>query len=155
MDTCGFPKDIYYYYQSWWMASNTVLHLLPHWNWSDKIGQDIDVRVFSNCKQVELFLNSESLGKQTMPTNWFLDWNVKYAPGTLSARGYDGDGTILAETHMDTTGDPGAVELEPDRTLVDANGESLSVVSVSIRDLIGRVVPCTNPGRSPFKARAR
>jgi len=140
MDTCGFPKDIYYYYQSWW-TSNTVLHLLPHWNWSDKIGQDIDVRVFSNCKQVELFLNSESLGKQTMPTNWFLDWNVKYAPGTLSARGYDGDGTILAETHMDTTGDPGAVELEPDRTLVDANGESLSVVSVSIRDLIGRVVP--------------
>ncbi len=140
MDTCGFPKDIYYYYQSWW-TSNTVLHVLPHWNWPDKVGQDIDVRVFSNCKSVELFLNDESLGKQTMQTNWFLDWNVKYAPGTLSARGYDEENTILAETHVDTTGDPGAVDLEPDRTLVDANGESLSIVAVSIRDLPGRVVP--------------
>jgi beta-galactosidase len=140
MDTCGFPKDIYYYYQSWW-TSNTVLHIMPHWNWPDKAGQDIDVRIFSNCKQVELFLNGQSLGKQTMQTNWFLDWNVKYEPGTLSARGYDDDGTALAETHMDTTGDPAAVDLEPGRTLVDADGEGLSIVSVSVRDLPGRVVP--------------
>jgi beta-galactosidase len=140
MDTCGFPKDIYYYYQSWW-TSNTVLHILPHWNWPDKIGKDIDVRVFSNCKQVELFLNGQSLGKQTMQTNSFLDWTVKYEPGTLIAKGYDDDGTALTEIHEDTTGDPGTVEMEPDRTLMDANGESLSIVSVSVRDLLGHVVP--------------
>jgi beta-galactosidase len=140
MDTCGFPKDLYYYYQSWW-TSNTVLHIMPHWNWPDKTNQDIDVRIFSNCKQVELFLNGQSLGKQTMQTNWFLDWTVPYQPGTLIAKGYDDDGTALAETHVDTTDDPAAVDLEPDRTLVDADGESLSIVNVSVRDLPGRIVP--------------
>jgi beta-galactosidase len=140
MDTCGFPKDLYYYYQSWW-TSNTVLHIMPHWNWPDKVGQDIDVRVFSNCKQVELFLNDQSLGKQTMQTNWFLDWHVPWQPGTLIAKGYDDDGTALAETHVDTTGDPAAVDMEPDRTLMDADGESLSIVNVFVRDEAGRVVP--------------
>jgi beta-galactosidase len=68
LDTCGFPKDNFYYYQSWW-TTNTVLHLLPHWNWPGKEGQEIRVDALSNCKQVELFLNGESLGKQTMKPN--------------------------------------------------------------------------------------
>jgi beta-galactosidase len=140
MDTCGFPKDIYYYYQSWW-TSNTVLHIMPHWNWPDTMGTNIDVRVFSNCKQVELFLNGQSLGKKTMLPNSFLDWTVKYEPGTLSARGYDDDSAAFSEIHVDTTGDPGAVEMEPDRTLVYADGESLSIISVSVRDMLGHVVP--------------
>ena len=76
MDTCGFPKDIYYYYQSWW-TDKPVLHIMPHWNWPDRIGQNIPVRVFSNCKEVELFLNGKSLGRQTMRANWFLDWDVE------------------------------------------------------------------------------
>jgi beta-galactosidase len=88
MDTCGFPKDIYYYYQSWW-TDKPVLHIMPHWNWPERIDKNIPVRVFSNCKQVELFLNGKSLGRQTMDTNWFLDWNVNYQPGVLSAKGFD------------------------------------------------------------------
>ncbi|HUE36510.1 MAG TPA: glycoside hydrolase family 2 TIM barrel-domain containing protein, partial [Candidatus Acidoferrum sp.] len=140
MDTCGFPKDLYYYYQAWW-TGNPVLRVMPHWNWPDKIGQNIDARVFSNCKQVELFLNGQSLGKQTVQPNWFLDWQVPYQPGTLAAKGYDENGQAVSETDIETTGDPAAVELEPDRTLVNADGESLSIINVSIRDLPGHVVP--------------
>ncbi|HSY18702.1 MAG TPA: glycoside hydrolase family 2 TIM barrel-domain containing protein, partial [Candidatus Acidoferrales bacterium] len=89
MDMCGFPKDICYYYQSWWQ-DRPVLHLAPHWNWPDKTGQEILVRVFSNCQEVELFLNGRSLGKQAMEPNGYLDWKVSYAPGVLGAKGYAG-----------------------------------------------------------------
>ena len=97
LDVCGFPKDNFYYYQSWW-TTNTVLHLLPHWNWPGKEGQEIRVNALSNCKQVELFLNGESLGKQAMKPNSKLKWQVKYAPGTLSAKGFDDAGKVIAET---------------------------------------------------------
>ena len=73
LDTCGFPKDVYYYYQSWW-TDQPVLHLFPHWNWPGKEGQDIDVWCYSNCKQVELFLNGQSLGRKTMPRYSHLEW---------------------------------------------------------------------------------
>ena len=96
LDTCGFPKDNFYYYQSWW-TDQTVLHLLPHWNWPGREGQEIDVRALSNCDEVELFLNGQSLGRQPMKRNSELRWKVKYAPGTLSAKGYRA-GTVVAET---------------------------------------------------------
>ncbi|MGH7972035.1 MAG: glycoside hydrolase family 2 TIM barrel-domain containing protein, partial [Limisphaerales bacterium] len=104
LDTCGFPKDAFYYYQSWW-TTNPVLHLLPHWNWPGQEGREILVQAFSNCKQVELFLNCTSLGQQAMKPNSKLSWHVKYAPGTLSAKGFDADGNIIAETKVETTGD--------------------------------------------------
>ena len=103
LDTCGFPKDAFYYYQSWW-TTNTVLHLLPHWNWPGREGQEILVEAFSNCKQVELFLNGASLGKQAMKPNSKLSWQVKYAPGTLSAKGFDDAGNVIAETKVETPG---------------------------------------------------
>ena len=59
LDTCGFPKDVFYYYQSWW-TDKVVLHLMPHWTWPGREGQDLDVRCFSNCEEVELLLNGES-----------------------------------------------------------------------------------------------
>jgi beta-galactosidase len=86
LDTCGFPKDNFWYYQSWW-TTNIVLHLLPHWNWPGREGQDISVRALSNCQEVELFLNGQSLGRQTMKRNSEIKWTVKYAPGVLSAKG--------------------------------------------------------------------
>jgi len=95
MDTCGFPKDIFYYYQSWW-TDKPVLHLLPHWNWPGKEGQPIDVWCFSNCREVELFLNGKSLGRKTMERNSHLEWMVKYEPGTLSAKGYNDEGKLIA-----------------------------------------------------------
>ena len=140
LDTCGFPKDNFYYYQSWW-TTNTVLHLLPHWNWPGKEGQEIRVDALSNCKQVELFLNGESLGKQAMKPNSKLTWQVKYAPGTLSAKGFDDAGNVIAEAKEETTGDATAIQLVPDRSTINANGEDVSVFTVSAVDAQGRAVP--------------
>jgi len=140
LDTCGFPKDNFYYYQSWW-TTNVVLHLLPHWNWPGKEGQEIRVDALSNCKQVELFLNGQSLGKQTMKPNSKLKWDVKYAPGTLSAKGFDDAGNVIAETKVETTGDATAIRLVPDRTTINANGEDVSIFTVSAVDAQGRTVP--------------
>jgi len=140
LDTCGFPKDVYYYYQSWW-TDQPVLHLFPHWNWPAWEGQAIDVWCYSNCKQVELFLNGQSLGRKTMPRYSHLEWQVKYEPGTLSAKGFDGDGKVITETRVETTGEPAAIMLEPDRTILTADGEDVSLVTVKIVDSQGRTVP--------------
>ncbi len=140
MDTCGFPKDSYFYYQSCW-SDKPVLHLLPHWNWPGKEGQDIDVWCYSNCKQVELFLNGKSLGKKPMPQYSHLEWQVKYAPGALSAVGYDDEGNVTARTSVETTGEPAAVALVPGRSAVNANGSDISLVTVRITDGQGRTVP--------------
>jgi beta-galactosidase len=139
LDTCGFPKDNYWYYQSWWVAK-PVLHLLPHWNWAGKEGQEIDVRALSNCDEVEVFLNGRSLGRQTMKRASSLKWKVPYAPGTLSAKGFK-DGQLVAETKVETTSAPASVQLTPDRTAIDANGEDVAVFTVAVADGQGRVVP--------------
>ena len=139
LDTCGFPKDNFWYYQSWWTAK-PVLHLLPHWNWSGKEGQEIDVRALSNCDEVEVFLNGRSFGRQTMKRVSSLKWKVPYAPGTLSAKGFKA-GQLVAETKVETTGAPAAVQLAPDRATIDANGEDVSVITVAVADAQGRVVP--------------
>jgi beta-galactosidase len=139
LDMCGFPKDVFYYYQSWW-TDKPVLHLMPHWIWPGKEGQDIDVRAFSNCEEVELFLNGQSLGKKIMPKNSHLQWTVKYAPGTLSAKGYIG-GKVIAEEKVETTGAPASVQLTPDRATIQADGKDVSVFTVSVTDAQGRIVP--------------
>jgi len=139
LDMCGFPKDNFYYYQAWW-TTNIVLHLLPHWNWAGKEGQEIRVDALSNCEEVELFLNGQSLGRQPMKRNSKLSWQVKYAPGTLSAKGYNG-GQLVAEQKVETTGAAAAVQLTPDRSAINADGADVSVVTVAIADAQGRVVP--------------
>jgi beta-galactosidase len=139
MDTCGFPKDIYYYYQSWW-TDHPVLHLMPHWNWPDKIGQQLPVRVFSNCKEVELFLNGKSLGQKTMRPNWFLEWSAVYEEGVLSAKGYDA-GKLVAEAKVETTGTPTGIQICPDRATLRADGTDCAVTSVAVVDAKGRTVP--------------
>ena len=140
LDTCGFPKDAFYYYQSWW-TTNTVLHLAPHWNWPGREGREILVQAFSNCKQVELFLNGASLGKQTMKPNSKLSWQVKYAPGALSAKGFDNAGKVIAETKVETTGDATRIRLTPDRKVITADGDDVAVFTVSAVDAQGRAVP--------------
>ncbi len=139
LDTCGFPKDNFYYYQAWW-SDKTVLHLLPHWDWPGKEGQEIDVRALSNCEEVELFLNGASMGRQKMKKNSELKWKVKYAPGVLSAKGYNG-GKLTAEARVETTGEPAAVRLTPDRATINADGEDVSVITVAVTDAQGRVAP--------------
>jgi len=139
MDTCGFPKDNYFYYQSWW-TSKPVVHVFPHWNWQGKEGRPISVWVHSNCEEVELFLNGTSLGRKSMPRNSHLEWEVNYAPGILLARGFQG-GKILAESKQQTAGPPAAIQLTPDRQTIGGDGEDIAVITVSILDQKNRVVP--------------
>ena len=139
MDTCGFPKDIYYYYKAWW-SDKTVLHIFPHWNWLGREGQEIDIWCYSNCDEVELFLNGEGLGKKKMKSKSHLEWKVEYAPGILEARGYR-DGKEIATTKVETTGEPAELKLIPDRLVVKADNEDVSMVTVAVVDEHGRVVP--------------
>ena len=139
LDTCGFPKYSFYYLKSWWM-DEPMVHVLPHWNWPGKEGQEIDVMCFGNCGEVELFLNGRSLGRKTMEKNGHLEWKVKYEPGTLLARGYK-DGKEIATDQVETTGEPAAIQLIPDRATIKADGEDVSVITVQVNDAQERTVP--------------
>ena len=140
LDTCGFPKDVFYYYKSWW-TTNPVLHVFPHWNWPGQEGQNIAVWAYSNCRAVELFLNGRSLGRKTMPKYSHLEWRVTYEPGTLSAKGYDANGNVIAETKEETTGAAAQIQLTPDRKTINADGEDVAVFTVSTVDAQDRFVP--------------
>ena len=147
MDMCGFPKNIYYYYQSWW-TDKDVLHISPHWNWPGKRGQPIDVWVNANADDVELFLNGKSLGKKEMPRNSHLQWQVKYEPGKLEAVAFKkarpddlvGRGKRLT-AKVETTGQAAEVVLTPYKTTMLADGRDATVINVSLIDREGREVP--------------
>ena len=139
LDTCGFPKDSFYYLQSWW-GTQDVLHIFPHWNWPDRVGEEIEVRAHTNVDEVELLLNGSSLGRKPVERNSHVSWRVKYAPGELVARGYRG-GRVVMTSRRPTTGAPAAVRLEADRTTIKADGRDLAVVTVEIRDASGNQVP--------------
>jgi beta-galactosidase len=142
MDLCGFPKDVYYYYQANW-TDQPVLHIFPHWNWHGKEGQLIPVWCYSNLDEVELFLNGTSLGRQKVNRLDHLEWHVVYDPGTLLARGYK-DGQQVAEEQIETTGPAVAIKLTPDRATIDADGRDVSMVTVQALDAQGRPVPTAN-----------
>ncbi len=140
MDLCGFPKDAYYYYQSWW-GEKPVVHLFPHWNWAGKAGQPIEVWVHSNAEAVELFLNGKSLGTKPMPRLSHLEWKVPYAPGTLEAVGYRGGGK-MASDRVETTGKATQIRLSlsDQKRFLTADGEDAKMVTVSLLDAKGRLV---------------
>lgn len=142
LDTCGFPKDNFYYYRAWWQQQ-PVLHLLPHWNWLQFPGQQgrpIEVWCHSNLERVELWLNGKSQGSRNVPRNRHVQWTVPFQPGTLEARGYRG-GKLILTARRETTGPAAAVALHPDRAAITADGQDVSVVSVAIHDAQGRAVP--------------
>ncbi len=135
---CGFPKNIYYYYQSWW-SDKDVLHISPHWNWPGKEGKPIDVWINSNADDVELFLNGKSLGKKDMARNSHLQWNVNYEPGTLEAIAYKKGKKIT--TKVETADKAFEVVITPYKTTLLANGKDATVINVTVIDKQGREVP--------------
>jgi len=140
LDTCGFPKDSYFYYRAAWRPEPLV-HIFPHWNWPDKQGKPILVACYSNGDEVELFLNGRSLGRKAMPPLAHLEWpDVVYEPGVLEAKAYRG-GKVVATARVETTGAPHAVRLAPHRMRLQADGQDASVIDVAIVDDKGRVVP--------------
>lgn len=142
VDTCGYPKDTFYYYQSVW-GNKPVLHLFPHWNFTGEEGNPIPVWVYSNLDEVELFVNGKSLGRQKMPHLSHVKWDVKYEPGSIEAHGFR-NGKIVLKTRRETTGDPVSIRLTADRTTIHADGEDLAIVRVEALDAQGRFVPTAN-----------
>ncbi len=139
LDLCGFPKDQTYYLKAWWTDEPT-LHLAPHWNWPDRLGEELEVTAWSNHEAVELLLNGTSLGRRDMPVNSHLSWKVPYAPGRLEARGYR-DGELVQTTVVETTGEPARLVLTAEEPEPGADGARLVVYTVSAEDAAGRAVP--------------
>jgi beta-galactosidase len=138
VDLAGFPKDAYFMYKSEWTAT-PVLHLFPHWNW--RSGDTVDVWSYTNCDEVELFLNGRSLGaKRKAGDDLHLAWRVPFEQGSLKAVGRRA-GVENLVTEVKTAGAPAAIELLPDRTEITADGSDLSFITVKIRDAAGIVVP--------------
>ncbi|MFY0482954.1 beta-galactosidase GalA [Flavobacterium sp. PLA-1-15] len=141
MDICGFPKDNVFYLKSWW-GNEPVLHLLPHWNLDGMEGKEIDVWAYSNCEEVELFLNKKSLGKKKMEQYGHLEWKVAYQPGTLEAVGYKNGKKILSSTRK-TSGKPEKIKLTPHQKILEKK-DGIAVVTVEVVDNNGWHVPTTN-----------
>ncbi len=162
IDSCGFPKDGFYFYQSQW-TDKPVLHLFPHWNWKGREGQFVPVTCYTNCDTVELFLNGRSVGvkgyafpRPGMEERWgnvpararvlrttadlHLSWDVPYEPGTLKAVGTK-DGNVVATREVSTAGEPAAVELSADRNNISADRCDVAHFTARIVDARGIVVP--------------
>ncbi|MBU0474327.1 MAG: DUF4982 domain-containing protein [Bacteroidetes bacterium] len=148
VDLAGIPKDRYYLYQSHWVPEKTTIHILPHWNWEGKEGENIPVFVYTNGDKGELFLNGKSLGikeKQPKSNNPFeryrLMWeNVKYQPGELKVVAYK-EGKIIGEKVIKTSGKPASIKLSPDRQILNRSGEDLSYILVEAFDSDGNFCP--------------
>ena len=138
VDMCGFPKDYFYYYKAWW-GKEPSLHLFPHWNWHGREGDEIPVWVYSNVDEVELLVNGASLGRQKVPRLGHVQWNVKYEPGAIEARGFK-DGKVVLTEKRETTDPATAIRLTADRTEIHADGEDIAVLKVEALDKEGRPV---------------
>lgn len=139
LDACGFPKAPFYYLKSWW-TNNPVLHISPHWNWKGKEGKYIKVWVYSNCDEVELFLNNKSLGRKAVIKNSHLEWPVKYSPGTIMAQGYKRGKVILTEKQT-TSDEASIIQLVENKNAMNADGQDVSIITVQVTDKKGNLVP--------------
>lgn len=140
IDLAGFPKDVYYMYQSEWRPDKAVLHLFPHWNWTP--GQDIDLwAYYNNADEVELYVNGQSQGVRSKGKDDFhVMWRVKFEPGVVKAISRK-DGKVVAEQEIRTAGEPAQIRLTPDRSTIQADGKDLSFVTVEIVDKDGNLCP--------------
>ena len=139
VDLAGFPKDVYYIYQSEW-TDKPVLHLLPHWNW--KSGQTIDVwAYYSGADEVELYLNGRSVGVRSKHgDDLHVSWPVKFELGTLKAVSRKAGKVVLTQ-EVHTAGPAAKIELIADRRSIKADGKDLSYITVKITDKNGNPVP--------------
>ena len=146
IDLAGFPKDVYYMYQSEW-TTKPVLHIFPHWNptrggtgW--KHGQLVDVwAYYNNADEVELFLNERSLGvKRKNDSTLHVMWRVNFEAGTLKAVSRK-NGKVVLIKEIKTPGEPHHIGLTADKTNLKADGNDLSFITVRILDKNGNLVP--------------
>ena len=151
VDLVGIPKDRYYLYKSYWKPDETTIHILPHWNWKGKEGENVPIFVYTNGDCGELFINNNSQGKKCKnpssknSTDRFrLMWkDVIYQPGEVKVIAYKSE-EIIGETIMKTSGKPNQLRLTPDRKTINANGDDLSYVLIEAIDKNGNLYPLAN-----------
>lgn len=137
-DYCGFPKDNYYYYKSWWQNED-VLHIFPHWNFADKIGERISVYCYSNLDEAEIFVNGKSYGKKAIEKNGYLKWdNVTYETGMLTAKGYKNNTEVITKT-ICTTGAPYKINAQLYKDNISIS--DTAIINISVEDKDGNIVP--------------
>lgn len=142
VDLCGFKKDRFYIYQARWRPDLPMTHILPHWNWAERVGQITPVHVYTSGDEAELFLNGKSLGRRKREQfQYRLRWGeVVYEPGELKVVAYK-NGKKWAEETVKTTGDAAKILLQADRADIAADGQDLSFVTVKIADKNDLQVP--------------
>ncbi|KAK0742057.1 glycoside hydrolase superfamily [Apiosordaria backusii] len=148
IDLAGFPKDRFYLYQARWNPTVKMAHILPHWNWPNRVGQVTPVHVYSSGDEAELFVNGKSQGRQKKAQYTYrFRWdNVTYQPGEVHVVAYK-DGIEWANATVRTTGAASQLRLSTyrDRASIKADGDDLSFVSVAVVDDKGDVVPTAEP----------
>ena len=142
LDLAGFKKDRFYLYQARWRPDHPMVHILPHWTWPDRVGQNTPVHVYTSGDEAELFLNGQSLGrKRKMAGQYRLRWDtVTYAAGELGVVAYKA-GTQWATATVQTVGSATKLLAAPDRAMVAADGKDLSFVAITVADAENRLVP--------------
>ena len=145
IDLAGFKKDRFYLYQSHWRPELPMAHILPHWNWPDRVGEITPVHIFTSGDEAELFLNGKSLGrKKKGQYEYRLRWDdVKYQPGELKVVSYK-NGKKWAEDIVKTTDGPALLKASVDRAEIRADGKDLAFVTVRVTDKNGLTVPRAN-----------
>ncbi|WGO99619.1 beta-galactosidase GalB [Saccharophagus degradans] len=142
IDLAGFKKDRFYLYQAHWRPDLPMAHILPHWNWPNRVGEVTPVHVFTSGDEAELFLNGKSLGRKIKGKNAFrIRWdNVIYQPGTLKVVAYK-NGKQWAQSVVATTGSASQLQLTVDRTRIRADGKDLAFITVDVQDADATNVP--------------
>jgi beta-galactosidase len=142
IDLAGFKKDRFYLYQSHWRPELPMAHILPHWNWPERVGEVTPIHVFTSGDEAELFLNGKSLGRKKKALyEYRLRWDdVKYEPGVVKVVAYK-NGKIWAEDQVETTGSPAKIQAITDRSVIQSNGVDLAFITVKVTDEKGRMVP--------------
>ena len=116
-----------------------MVHIVPHWNFEGLEGKEILVTVYTNCEELELFLNGSSQGRKAIEKYGHGEWNVPYEKGELLVKGYR-NGCMVAQQKKETTGKPVALKLTLDNSF-EANGTDLALFTCECVDGEGRVVP--------------
>lgn len=144
LDLAGFRKDRFYIYQAQWLPDKPMAHILPHWNWSDRVGKKVPIHVYTSGDTAELFINGVSQGVKTRVKNkdYRLVWeDAIYQPGTVKVV-VTKDGKPWAEDSVSTTDSPAKLDLLPDRNVLNAQDKNdLSFITLRVTDKNGLTVP--------------
>lgn len=163
IDLASIPKDRYWLYRSIWNTNDTTLHIVPHWTWPGREGEVTPVMVYTSLPEAELTVNGRSMGRRhrlsaaeadraaaegdslALLRRYRLIWDdVPYEPGEITVTAYDDNGRAVASESVRTAGKPYALRLDTDCKVLQADGDDLAYVTVSVVDKDGNECPAEN-----------